>query len=373
MNTTLDIYYRLDWEDIDFNTVWNLENSNFTDERGLFCYSTVELENLREATKAFDRYAVPAICGLGFVGGIVSFLIFVATPFRYLPCSHYLALLAVVDMMFLTTQVVNSLVNHFPSLAWATGSCFYVVYTSYVSSFLSAWFLVLMMMERYVIVCHPFKYSYLCSKRTSIISISLTTIVSLIAYSHSFFTLDISNKKSPCVTDPNYIEFLSIFTYADTVVVFVVPFFTIFFLNLRILTAVRKLKKHFDLQNRRLGRVPRLLNRTDVLSLAQMRSTTLLIWVSSVYIVFYLPSYGVRILALINTHITGPRLCEPFFHVMQQLSQILHLLNYAIDIFIYLTTSDVFRKILKVYLNESRCKGCFKKLCAYSLETKHYK
>ncbi|XP_059157184.1 thyrotropin-releasing hormone receptor-like [Physella acuta] len=347
MNSTFNIEDTIDLEDFDYNFQWSLVNANFSSENGLVCHITMEMVVIREATKAFDRYAVPAICGLGFVGGIVSFLIFVATPFRYLPCSHYLALLAVVDMMFLTTQVVNSLVNHFPSLAWATGSCFYVVYTSYVSSFLSAWFLVLMMMERYVIVCHPFKYSYLCSKRMSIISISLTTILSLIAYSHSFFTLDITNKKSPCVTDPNYIEFLSIFTYADTVVVFVVPFFTIFFLNLRILTAVRKLKKKFKLQNRSLRPGPNRQNKINILTLAQMRSTTLLIWVSSVYIVFYMPSYVVRILALINTHITGPRLCEPLFHVMQQLSQILHLLNYAIDIFLYLATSAVFRKNLK--------------------------
>lgn len=346
MNTTFIRDFPVDWQDFDYNFEWSLVNANFSSQNGLVCHITTELEMIREVTKAIDRYAVPAICALGIVGGIISFLIFVATPFCYLPCSHYLALLAVVDMLFLTTQVVNSLMNHFPTLAWATRCCYYVVYTSYVSSFLSAWFLVLMMTERYVIVCHPFKYSCLCSKKMSIFLISLTTVLSLIAYSHSFFTLDISNKKSPCVTDPNYIEFMSIFTYADTVAVFVVPFFSILFLNLRILTAVRKLKKTLKPQHRSSRQVPNRQNKINILTLAQYRSTRLLIWVSSVYIVFYLPSYVVRILALINTHYTGPRLCEPFFHALQQLSQILHLLNYAIDIFLYLATSAVFRKNL---------------------------
>ncbi|XP_059161873.1 thyrotropin-releasing hormone receptor-like [Physella acuta] len=362
MNTSSKTVNHLDLtDDFDYNFVWTLDNANISTDNTLFCYSSIELETIRVATKVFDRYVVPVICAFGIVGGVISFLIFVATKFRNMPCSHYLALLSIVDTMFLTTHAVNTLMNYFPTLAWSTGCCFFVVYTSYVSSFLSAWFVVLIMLERYIMICHPFKHYYLCSKTTSITLVAVTVALALIAYSHCFLTLDISNKKSLCVTDPNYIEFLSIFTYADTIAVFVVPFFSILYLNLRIITAVRKLKKRFKVQNRSRVRVVNRKKRPNILSLAEVRSTKLLVWVSTIYIFFYLPSYVVRIFGLISTHTTGPRLCEPFFHGLQQLSQILHLLNYAIDIVVYSASSTMFRKtFMQVYSKTANYLQCIK-------------
>ena len=73
--------------------------------------------------------------------------------------------------------------NFFPSLAVAPGYCSVMVFLAYVCSFLSAWFVVLMMAERYIAVCHPFRASALCNKRKSLMVIAGLSVFSVLLYS----------------------------------------------------------------------------------------------------------------------------------------------------------------------------------------------
>ncbi|XP_059168111.1 thyrotropin-releasing hormone receptor-like [Physella acuta] len=361
MNRTIEVQYTpgdAPWAVAYLNT--NTTSKNTSDDE-FQCNSTDITQAMRAATDAFGTYAVPVICVLGILGDVTSLLVFICTSFRYQPCSQYLAALACVDTLFLMSPLLSSLMRYFPSIALTPGCCVLIVYTSYVCSFLSAWFVVLMMIERFIVVCYPFKASYMCNKKKSIAVISATSVLALILYCHSFFTVETSIVNSPCHENKNYIEFLSIFTHVDSILVFFVPFSTIVFLNLKIIQTVRKFRLRHDMLNQSVRRTPRYHNSGNTLTLAQVRSTKMLVWVSSVYIILYLPSYAVRMYGLILQQVSGVLKCAPRLYVAQQLCQHLHFLNFAIDFLVYVVTSNNFRRnvsrcLRKFYMTRSGCK-----------------
>ncbi|CAL1530518.1 unnamed protein product [Lymnaea stagnalis] len=353
VNRTLEIHLYTKYHWSDYNMTFNGSDGSYEDNE-------TEPNNVPTVVKALEHYAVPVICFLGIIGDVISLFVFVCTSFRYQPCSQYLAALAFVDTLFLISKLLLSFMPVVPSMASAPGSCFVIVYISYVCSFLSAWFVVLMMTERNIVVCYPFRASAMCNKKKSIVVILVTTVFALILYSHSFFTTERNGKV--CTIDHNYFEFLGIFTYVDSFLVFVVPFLSIVCLNLRIILTVRKFRLRHDLLNHSIRRTPRYQNSGNTLTLAQVRSTKMLIWVSSVYIVLYLPSYVVRLYGLILVQIS---LNPDHFYVTQSICQFLYYLNFGIDFIVYVMTSNNFRRNVArcartVHMTRAGCKYRYK-------------
>ena len=104
-----------------------------------------------------------------------------------------------------------------------------MVYMTYTCSFLSAWYLVLLMVERYVTVCHPLRAPALCTKRNARLAIGVFTLTALGLYLHCFFTTEShpTSLDSTCVHKRRITHFLEIFTYIDIFVTFVLPFILI--------------------------------------------------------------------------------------------------------------------------------------------------
>ncbi|GFN77444.1 FMRFamide receptor [Plakobranchus ocellatus] len=268
----------------------------------------------------------------------------------------------------------------FPSLAFAPGYCSVMVFLAYVCSFLSAWFVVLMMAERYIAVCHPFRASALCNKRKSVMVIAGLSAFSVVLYSHSFFT---TIESRPCSIDAGSYGFLIVFTYLDSFLVLVVPFVAIVLLNLKVIFTVRGFRRQHNLLNNSLNGYSvgsggtssgsnnngsttsttttlRFHTSSKTLSLAQVRSTKMLVWVSSVFLVLYLPSYAARLYGLILQQATGGFKTEQqrlHFQIAQQLCQFLYFLNFAIDFLVYLVTSNNFRRNIRRFIKNMRVIG----------------
>lgn len=295
--------------------------------------------------KAMDHYGVPVICVLGIIGDVTSLLVFVCTSYRYQPCSQYLAALALVDTLFLVSTLLLSFMALFPVISTLPYYCSVVVYMSYIGSFLSAWYVVLMMTERSIVVCFPFKASFLCNRKKSFIVISMTTLFALILYSHSFFTTITAHPR--CEVNYSYYEFLSYFTYVDTFLVFVVPFFSVVGLNLKIILTIRKFRRHHGHFNHSVRMLRRNNSAENTLTLAQVRSTKLLVWVSSVFILLYMPSYVARLCGILLAKIYGENYTNTtnsHFYVAQSVCQLLYYLKFCIDFVVYIITSNNFRR-----------------------------
>ncbi|CAG5130372.1 unnamed protein product [Candidula unifasciata] len=324
-------------------------------------------EVFKAAIDALNSYAVPVICVLGIIGDITSFLVFVCTSFRYQPCSQYLAALTFVDTLFLFSQLISSMMTFFPALALAPGYCNVMVYMSYVCSFLSAWYVVFMMIERYIAVCHPFRTSAISNKKKSIVLVAAMMVLSLMLYSHSVFTTSKSTQGNPCEVSRDYYDFISIFTYVDAILVFVIPFLAIVCLNLRIIFTVRKFRLQHNRLNHSIRRLQRYHNADKTLSLAQVRSTKMLVWVSSIFILLHLPSYVARLYGLVLQKLQGGNISESSrfrFMVAQHICQFLYYLNFAIDFIVYVMSSNNFRRnVSRSVKNIRQCK--FQCHCEY--------
>lgn len=288
-------------------------------------------------------YAIPLITFFGLSGNISSFKVFMFTSFRKHPSSVYLSVLCISDTWFLIALF----------LIWLDISgviCMVIVFITYTTSFLSVWYVVLIMLERYIVVCHPLQSTRLCSKKRAIVYSSVVTIFAILFYIHSFFTMELvptTGGKIACRMTQHNLHIIRVITYVDTAITFVLPFIVIFFLNVLVIRAIRNFTyRHVSRHEKKYYASP-----YNTLSMAQMRLTVMLMVVSSVFLVLNLPSHGVRLYISVNSLMNSKDI--PLF-LAQQVCQMLYYLNFAINFFLYACTSKTFRRCLKEH---PRCKS----------------
>ncbi|XP_046552263.1 thyrotropin-releasing hormone receptor-like [Haliotis rubra] len=318
-------------------------DANFTQEFQFPLYGNNGTDHLVEIAHAISLYLIPTICFLGIVGNVCSFFVFTLSTFRFLPCSLYLAALAVSDTGFLAALFMAWLTSVMPWVAMAPGLCLTMVYITYVCSFLSAWYVVLMMVERFVVVCHPLKAPRYVTKKRSRMAVGLVTAFALILYLHSFLStyVNVTVYGPSCSAREQYMKFNAIFTYIDSLVTFVVPFTAIVVLNIRIILTVR----NFRLKHHPLHMYCMHQSEPGVLTQAQVRSTKMLVLVSSIFVVLYLPSHAIRMYLLVRVLVRNDHWMYDHTTVLaQQICQFPYFINFAVDFLVYSITSKNFRK-----------------------------
>ena len=105
---------------------------------------------LEAFTKGLYIYGIPVICLFGIIGNFVCFKVFAFTVLNNQSSSTYIAALSLSDAGFLLSLFLSWLSNgriglhygHHP--VW----CHTLIYVTYVCSFLSVWYVVLIMVDR---------------------------------------------------------------------------------------------------------------------------------------------------------------------------------------------------------------------------------
>lgn len=301
--------------------------------------SVVKTDHFMHIVQMLHVYALPAFIVLGIPGNILSFVVFsCSSTMNKLPSSTYMAALAITDTGFLVllffTWLQQAGISSVVSYPW----CQIIVFSTYVFSFLSVWFVVLFMIERYIAVCYPLKALQLCTKRRARLSTVIISVLAMLLYSHSFWTT--FDRQGMCEMRTEFFIFLTIMTYVDTVATFIVPFTAILVMNLRIIMAVRDVKRRSHwLQELQ----PRASAHHTSLSKTQMKLTKSLVIVSSVFLMLVLPSHANRFYALITVHFLSSGLNRPL-EIAQHLMQFLYYLTFVINVLLYAATSHMFRK-----------------------------
>lgn len=117
-------------------------SSNYTSER--------EFQALKSFTQYLYTYGVPVICVFGIVGNLFSFRVFVFKSFRNNSSSAYIAALSVSDSCFLLSLFFSWFGNGRFGFILGRSQiwCYAMIYITYVCSFLSVWYIVLIMIDR---------------------------------------------------------------------------------------------------------------------------------------------------------------------------------------------------------------------------------
>ncbi|XP_036357137.1 rhodopsin, GQ-coupled-like isoform X2 [Octopus sinensis] len=190
-------------------------------------------------------YALPVLIALGIPGNLLSFIVFTcSTVMNKLPSSTYMAALALSDSGFLSIllciwlQKMN--IHEYVTQLW----CQFIVFGAYIFGFLSVWFTVLFTIERYKVVCYPLKATQICTKRRARLSTLIICVFPVFLYMPSFWTT--IDYHGHCSYREELFVLLTVITYMDTALTFILPFLALLFMNLRIIWAIRAVKKRMN-------------------------------------------------------------------------------------------------------------------------------
>ena len=284
-------------------------------------------------------YAIPLIAIFGVIGNVLSFKVFVFTSFSRHPSSIFLALLSASDSFFLIALVFGWMGTLKTVHIDMGGLCLVAIYITYVTSFLSVWCVVLIMLDRFIIICFPLRRPRICSNKMAKCTGIAITIFSIIIFSHCFLTIEVIPGRG-CAVRKQYFNLVAMVAYIDTAITFVIPFIVIFVLNVYVIVIIRK----FNFKHAKPRAIRYYSPSYNVLSVAQMRLTIMLTIVSIVFLVLNLPSYAIRFYILVNDLIANRDNMSVF--LSQQFSQILYYANFAVNFEIYVVSSKTFRRCL---------------------------
>ncbi|ELT93784.1 hypothetical protein CAPTEDRAFT_26871, partial [Capitella teleta] len=225
-------------------------------------------------------YFLPLMIVIGIFGNLVSFLVFQATYMKRLSSSLYLAALSIVNVVFLVCVLLSWSVNIGIHTYQRNGFCQMFTFFTYVSSFLSVWFVVSFTAERYIAVHYPLRrYQFCTTSRARIVVVCLSCFAAVI-YSYGTWTSGVSHYfgLALCGPLPKYSHVVHIINNIDTVISLLIPFFLILFMNVRI--AWKVVHRSGYLRN-------------------QVRVTKMLLNVSSIFLLLNLPRHSERIYSFI--------------------------------------------------------------------------
>ena len=303
------------------------------------------------------KICVPIIGTVGICGNILSIVVFLTRYMRRLSCSIFLAGLAFVDNLFLVSLMITWVDGHLANILTSGISCQCIIFVTYVSSFLSVWFIVGFTCERFFAICFPLR-AFTCTKfrgKTAVLSL---TVLACLSYTFSFYTVTVGRNHSRqiCVFRNEYMDFLQTATWIDTIITLVIPFLTITIVNAKILQTFFKSSKRRPIHHpklRRLSADPRqgrnISSRPIWKRHPSFRITRTVLFVSTTFIVLNLPSHTIRLYNLITytSNGGGNFTTSVKFLFLQELGNMLFYMTFGCNFILYTLFGSNFRHSLK--------------------------
>jgi hypothetical protein len=290
------------------------------------------------------------------VGNSLSLVVFMTTYLNQLSLSVYLAALAVSDSCFLLATSLGWLKYDGQYLFHTPGWCQFVIYITYVSSFLSVWFVAGFTVERYIAICHPFHRPDMCTVHRAKVVVLGLSLLGLVIYACSLWTsgVQIMKQYSVCAPLLVYYSVHMTLTYTDSVLTFLLPFILIFVLNVKIAYTIACFYKNSNFSNdtneaqlNAKGTIRTVSQQPFETSCrgnrAEVNVTKFLLIISSIFLLIGLPSYIMRIHMFVITFTDPYYKNSQLEKIIQQLCQFLYYSNFAVNFLLYSCCGKNFR------------------------------
>lgn len=360
-----------------WNSSWNDVWGEVTSENPLsWLNSTEQPPPLQHSVGAFTQfrtflefYMTPVVAAIGLIGNGLSLAVFMGSYLNRYSSSVYLAALAISDSLFLVCLLFSYSSEVGSDIYNTEGWCQALTYLTYITSFLSVWYVVAFSLERYIAVCYPLKRQEMCTSRRARIVVTSGAIFSLIFYSFSLFMMGLYplGERVLCMGKPRYYYAINLLTNFDTALTFAIPVIIIIGCNLRITYMVFWFYREREImvsrsqirssQRSRMtsGRssMPKSSTRSPSSTASQLKVTKMLLIVSTVFLLCNLPMYTTK------TYFTIRNYLNPAFRPSYTLSNLLRLFhfiyysNFAMNFFLYNISGSTFRKALCRFMRKS--------------------
>ncbi|KAH9515516.1 hypothetical protein Btru_011303 [Bulinus truncatus] len=304
-------------------------------------------------------YVSPVLLILGTLGNLFSFIILRRKQMLKVSSYLYLATLAVVDTVVLYCGLLRHWIREMADVDLqdtSDGACKFIVTMSYVSSDLSAWLITAVTVERYIVVCYPFRASSMCNVSRAKKVIALLIFIILSINVHFLWTVEQIDNKGRCETGVQYRTVIDpVWPWVDIFIYSTFPFIIITVLNILIIKEVAGARSNRVLlsgsetdnsttagggggSHHHSGCGP---GRRSHMSESQ-RLTVLLLTVSFMFIFLTLPNNILLICTRIwNRDQTD---IEPSKYLARTFTELLMYVNHSINFFLYCATGNKFRQ-----------------------------
>ncbi|XP_045166533.2 B1 bradykinin receptor-like [Mercenaria mercenaria] len=333
-----------------------------------------EMQNIGKYERVKDillTYIVPLIIITGLIGNTICFIVFVASSLKRISTSVYLAALAFSDTGFLVCLGIGWLESLGIRLFHKEGICQITVYSSFVFSFTSIWFVNAFTLEMYIAVFHPQKSSKLCLPRSARKFVGALSVVGGLMYIHAFVIAKVvkypGTNTEVCLVMPKDEKTAMILSVIDTVLTLVVPFTMILFMITRLFVHISKFYKvelessvnstagetnsgqSENQQNRSESAThPTIRQATE----AQTKLTRMLVVTVVVFLVLNLPSHAIKVQFLFRSMLSENVQFTETEGFIQVIFQILYYANFSVNFLLYSACGRSFRSaMLRLSLN----------------------
>ncbi|XP_043267614.1 thyrotropin-releasing hormone receptor-like [Venturia canescens] len=196
----------------------------------------------------FHAYYIPFIILLGFVGNLLSCVVFLNTHLKMRSSSYYLAALATADFGFLVALLCVWLNG---AVGWRVfnkdGWCEILVYISAVCSSLSVWLIVAFTVERFIAVQYPLHRPHMCTIARAKTIVLALVVAAFTLHSYAFFTAGVVHKDGHDICDLKieWWEVMRIISIIDSIASLIVPLVLIVTMNTMITRNLLSFSRRF--------------------------------------------------------------------------------------------------------------------------------
>ncbi|XP_052813053.1 thyrotropin-releasing hormone receptor-like [Mya arenaria] len=320
------------------------------------------LSTILLAAKTMRTVFIPLIVVIGLCGNTLSLMVFSAQSMRRSSCSVFLASLAAVDNTFLVNLLFTWIDGEMVTIISTDILCQVLIYFTYVTSFLSVWFVVGFTCERYIAICFPLKRTFLCSVKREKIAVVALILAAFGLYNFSLWTSGMQQfgPKLKCSLKKEYFQVLNIVTWIDTLLTMVIPFVIIIIVNSLVLRTIIQGSLKSNALSRKSSFAQKKVGSFVILETMkktfckptnpQIRVTRTLIMVSMTFLCLNLPSHAIRLCNLFSSVMSKQQTISEEYFLLQEVTLVLYYLTFSCNFVLYTLFGRNFKTSLMLIL-----------------------
>lgn len=297
-------------------------------------------------------WCLPIIITIGTIGNIFSFIVMLQREMRQTSTFFYLAVLAIADTIVLFMSAFKTwirLCTGFEMLHISDVSCKLFTFLTYFSLHMSAWLIVAVTVERFIVVWFPLKATSICSTKRAKLTTFGIGLGFFLLNAHLFWTAELitdqyTGRKTCAMLKNNRFLYEDVIPWVHLTLYSFVPFVSLLVFNILIIVSLIKHRQILSNQMTRADRRNRYTHR---------RLAITLLCISFVWIITTTPSALYTVLPLKGD--TMQKAAK--FFLIKVLCYILLYINHSINFFLYCITGQTFRREFMKFV----CRICRKR------------
>ena len=322
--------------------------------------STTTMQNVSSDTSIFVQFSLvdytvlPVLLAVGFFGNVMTIAVMHRAAYKTTPTSLILSLLSLADTSVLlmvpwNRMSIQKLIGlDVRGLHWLGCKLFFWAWRT--AKMASAWFVVLISVERCIAIIYPLKARELITKRSAAYIVLIVFAV-IFPYNGIRFAFSDVTRNGKCLAaipeNPENAALTKHLVVGGTTLSTYIPSVLVFFLNITsTYKLMRQSRKRQELTSAQ-GQQTRRQNR------ANKQLSTMLLGVSFAFQILVTPIAVLHILATLNNiplfHTTDQRLV-----IAREVAMMLEQVNYSINFYLYVLCSQTFSKQFLILIGCSR-------------------